>query len=214
MLTTFKEIVESFLFVRRLEGWRSAVGTSWEFLLSSSLVLRRGFALRRSLRESIDIPAPEVDVAIRQATLGDLALLGTILPPLRMKRIARKLQAGEKCVVAIKEQKAVAYVFAAFAGTPSTKESQLELAPGEAYIWAGYALPSFRRQGVVRAINLHLCRLLQEEGYEKTVLLVDRNNKVSLGHCKKTGYRITDRVTLLGVLGWKWSQTTPIEEPV
>ena len=75
------------------------------------------------------------------------------MPPLRLKRIARKLQAGEKCVVAIKEQKAVAYVFAAFAGTPSTKESQLELAPGEAYIWAGYALPSFRRQGVVRGVH-------------------------------------------------------------
>lgn len=213
-MTTIKEIVASFLFVRRLEGWRSALATSWKYLHNPIFVWHLGFALRKSLRGEIDLPVPEVDLTIRQATLDDLALLGTIFPPLRLKRIARKLQAGEKCVIAIQEQKAIAYVFAAFAGNPSTTEVQLDLGPGEAYIWAGYALPAFRRLGVVRAINLHLCRLLQKEGYEKTVLLVDASNKVSLGHCKKTGYRITDRVAYLQVLGWKWSQSTPVEPPV
>jgi ribosomal protein S18 acetylase RimI-like enzyme len=208
-----KEILESLLFVSRLEGWRSAIATSWRFLLSSAFAFHRGFALRRSLRESIQIPPPEVDMTIREAARDDLPLLGTIFPPLRLKRIARKLETGERCMVGIRDQKAIGYVFAAFAGTPSTGESGLRLEKEEAYLWDGYALPEFRRQGVVRAINLTLCGLLQQEGYESTVLLVNRSNRAALGHCRKAGYRITDRVMLVRALGWKWSQVTPVEIP-
>lgn len=214
-LSTIRGIVESILFMRRMEGWSSALGMSLRFVRLFIFDFRRGYAFRRTLNEEPrDIPAPDMDVIIRQATFADLAILGEILPPLRLKRIGRKLQGGEKCVIALKDQKPIAYVFAAFADSPSTQESHLNLGAREAYIWAGYVMPQFRRHGIVRAVNLYLCRLLQKEGYESTVLVVDRHNKASLGHVRKTGYRMTDRVMFLRVLGWKRAWTTPVEEPV
>jgi len=182
-----------------------------QFLRLLFFEFHRGFVVRKSLEEPIHVPAPKVAVTIRQATLDDLPLLETIVPPLRVKRLAKKMEAGEICFVAIQEQRVVAYVLAGFANTPSTEDAQLKIGPKEAYLWAGFALPQYRRQGVVRAVNLSLCRLLRENGYESVVLLVDRHNRASLGHCHKMGYRMTDRVTYLRVLRWRLNQCVPIE---
>jgi ribosomal protein S18 acetylase RimI-like enzyme len=184
-----------------------------QFLRSPFFEFHRGFVLRKSLKEPIDIPALRVAVSIRQATLDDLALLETIVSPLRVKRFAKKMQAGEICAVALQEQKVVAYIFAGLANTPSTEDARLKLGPREAYLWAAYALPQYRRQGVVGAVNLNLCRLLQEKGCESVVLFVDMRNRSSLGHCYKIGYCVTDRVTYLRVLKWGMSRCVPIEEP-
>jgi len=59
-------------------------------------------------------------------------------------------------------------------------------------------------------VNLSLCRLLQEKGYETAVLQVDERNKASLGHCYKMGYQVTDRVTYLRILGWRMRRCVPI----
>jgi len=210
-MSLIRDLVQAFLYVQRQQGWRSAFSLAVQFVRLPFFEFHRGFVLRKSLEQPIDITAPRVAVSIRQATLDDLALLETIVPPLRVKRLAKKMRAGEICFVAIQEQRVVAYVLAGFANTPSTKDAQLNLGPKEAYLWAGYALPQYRRQGVVRAVNLSLCRLLREDGYESVVLLVDRHNRASLGHCHKMGYRVTDRVTYLRVLRWRVSQYGPIE---
>jgi len=185
-----------------------------QFLLLPFLEYRSGFLVRKSLEEPIQIPAVGVAVTMRQATVDDLPLLETIVPPLRVRRLAKKMRAGEICFVAIQEERVMGYVFAGFANTPSTEDAQLELGPKEAYCWAGYALPQYRRQGVVGAINLSLCRLLREKGYESVFLQVDRGNRAALGHCYKMGYRVTEQVSYLRVLGWRVSRRLPIEEPV
>jgi len=205
-----KDLIQAFLYMQRQQGWGPAFSMAMQFLRAPFFEFHRGFVLRKSLKEPIHVPAPRVPVSIRQVTLDDLALLETILPPLRVKRLAKKMEAGEVCCVAIREQRAIAYVFAGFANTPSTKDTRLELGPKEAYLWAGYVLPQYRRQGVVRAVNLSLCRLLQEKGYETAVLQVDERNKASLGHCYKMGYQVTDRVTYLRILGWRMRRCVPI----
>lgn len=208
-----KDWVQAFLYLRRQQGWRYALGIALKFLRAPFFEFHRGFVLRNSLKELAQVPAPGVPVSIRQVTLNDLALLETILPPLRVKRLAKKMVAGEVCCVAIREEQAIAYVFAGFANTPSTEATGLELDPREAYLWAGYVLPQYRRQGVVRAVNLTLCRLLHNRGYETAVLQVDESNKASLGHCYKMGYRATHRVTYLRIPGWRMRRCVPIPVP-
>jgi ribosomal protein S18 acetylase RimI-like enzyme len=129
---------------------------------------------------------------------------------MRVKRLASKMQAGEMCCVAIRGGTVISYVLAAFDNTPSTYEARLELNPKEAYLWSGYALPQYRRQGMVRAVNLSMCRLLRAKGYESVLLLVEQQNKASLGHCFKMGYSLTDRISYLRVLGWAASRFEPI----
>lgn len=211
-MSLVSDSVHSFWSVQSEQGWRSAFGSALKFLRSLFFEFHKGFVLRLSLEEPVDVPAPQVSVDIRQADLGDLALLETIMPPLRVKRVAKKMQAGEICFVAVKGERAIAYVFAGLAGTPSTRDAHLQLRPEDAYLWAGYTLPQYRRQGVVKAVNLSLCRYLQEKGYQNVILLVDDHNVASLGHCYKMGYRVTDRVTYLKILGWRTSQHIPIEE--
>jgi ribosomal protein S18 acetylase RimI-like enzyme len=151
-----------------------------------------------------------LDVAIRQATVDDLQLLETIVPPLRARRFAAKIAAGEVRFIAIKENSVVAFVFAGYSHTPSTEQAGLKLEPTEAYLWAGYAVPQYRRQGLVRAVNLSLCRFLQGNGYDTVLLQLDDRNKASLGHCRRMGYRVTHRVTYLRVLGWRVCRHTPV----
>jgi ribosomal protein S18 acetylase RimI-like enzyme len=211
LMSLIGDAVQAFLYIQRQQGWRVAFSQAAQFLRSPFFEFHQGHVLRKSLQEPVHVPAPEVIVSIRQAGLEDLALLETIVPPLRVKRLAKKMQAGEICFVAIKEQRAVAYVLAGFANTPSTEDTRIELDPKEAYLWAAYVLPPYRRQGVLRAVNLSLCRLLQDDGYESVVLQVDRHNEASLGHCYKMGYSVTDRLTFLRILGWRLRWCVPIE---
>jgi ribosomal protein S18 acetylase RimI-like enzyme len=205
--------IQAFDFLRRQQGWYTAFTQAMQFLREPFFEFHRGYLLRRSLREPVHVPTPEVDLSIRDVGQEDLSLLHSILPPLRVKRLARKMQAGEICSVAIKGEQVVAYVLAGFANTPSTDQIRLELGPREAYLWAGYALPAYRRQGVVRAVNLSLCRLLRERGFERALLLVEDHNKASLGHCYKMGYSVTDRILYLRILRWGVSHVSPAEKP-
>lgn len=211
-MSVIRDVIESFSHAQQHHGWRSAWGQTAQFLLLLFFEYHRGFLLRRSLRDPINIPKPEQDVTIRQATVDDSSLLETLVPPLRVKRFITKMQAGEICFIAIQDQRVIAYVFAGLAHTPSTEDIELELGPREAYLWAAYALPEYRRQGVVGALNLSLCKVLREDGYETTVLLLDESNIPSLGHCYKIGYHVTDKITYLRLLGWRMNRSVPIED--
>lgn len=206
-----RDSIQALSYVQRQQGWRAALGMAGQFLQAPFFEFHSSYVLRKSLREPIQVPEPEVAVSIRPVGPEDLALLETIVPPLRAKRLAKKMQAGEIGCVAVKHERVIAYVLAGFAGTPSTRDTRLELSPGEAYLWAGYALPEYRRQRVVKAVNLYLCRLLREKGFETVVLLVDRANEASLGHCQKMGYRVTDRRTSLRFLQWRWNRQESLE---
>jgi ribosomal protein S18 acetylase RimI-like enzyme len=131
---------------------------------------------------------------------------------LRLRRIVKKMQAGEICVVAMREQRVVAFGFAGFANTPSTEDDQVRLGPKEAYCWGGYTPRQYRRQGLVSAVLLGLCRIVRENGYESAVIQVDRRNRAALGHVHKIGFRITDRVIYLRVLRWAVSRCVPVVE--
>lgn len=212
-MSVIRDSIEAFAYIQRRQGWRTAFSQAAQFLRMPFFEFHRGYLLRKSLKEPIHVPAPEVALTIRQVGLDDLDLLKTIMPPLRMKRLAKKMEAGEAACVAMNDERVVAFVLAGFANTPSSRDTGLKLGPREAYLWAAYALPQCRRQGVVGAVNLSLCCWLQEKGYESAVLVVDGYNEASLGHCYKIGFRVTDRVTSLRILRHGMSWCTPVEEP-
>jgi ribosomal protein S18 acetylase RimI-like enzyme len=211
-MSLIKDPIEAFLYIRRQEGWRSAFSLARQFLLLPFFEYHRLLVVRRSLKEPVDVPAPRVAVTIREATLDDLAILETIVPPLRVKRFAKKMQAGEICMVALQEQQVVGYCLGGFANTPSTEDAQLKLGPKEAYAWGGYVSPQCRRQGVWGAVHLALCRLQREKGYETCFGLVEMGNRASLGALQKIGFRETERLTLLRVLRWRMSWRAPLED--
>ncbi len=205
------EMVDALVYIHKQQGWKEAFDMAGQFLREPFYERRNGYVLRKSILEPISIPKLDMDLELRQIDLKDFELLKTIMPVLRVKRIARKIQAGEICYAAIKDGEVIGYVLAGFQSTPSTRQIRLRLDPDEAYLWAGYALPPYRRQGVVKVVNLSLCKLLQERGYKKVVLLVEQANQASLGHCYKMNYHVTDQINYLRILGWVSCQITPTQ---
>jgi ribosomal protein S18 acetylase RimI-like enzyme len=213
-MSLLRDSVQALQYIQRQQGWRSAFSLAGQFARAPFYEYRHGCLLQKSLPEPIEVPASGVSDSVRQLDAHNVALLETIMPPLRVKRIAGKLQAGEAGCVAIRDGKVIAYVLAGFAGSPSTKDANLELSSDQAYLWAGYALPEFRRQGVVREVNLSLCRYLQSRGYKSAILLVEQCNKASLGHCCKMGYELRETITYLRILRWRYSRRVPIQGEV
>jgi ribosomal protein S18 acetylase RimI-like enzyme len=210
-MSIFKDIIDSYIYISQQQGWRQAFIQATQFLTLPFYEAHSGYVLTKSLSEPIHIPDPEIDVAIEFLDPEKPELINSIMPPIRVKRIIHKLQAGEYCCIAIREKKVISYVLAGFEGTPSTISSGLNLTPNEAYLWAGYALPEYRRMGLVMAVNLHLCKYLQEMEYKIATLLVERKNKASLGHCAKMGYEITETIEYRRLLKWVNVSRVPYE---
>jgi len=209
-MSFIQEVKHSLQFAQQQEGWRAALHMSTKFLTMPFFEHHKGYLLRKALNKPIIIPPPKINVTIRKATEGDLALFETAVPRIRAKRFIKKLQAGEVCFVAIWESAMVGFVWAGFADSPSTKSAGLELDPTEAYLWAGYAPPRYRSQGIVRTVNLTLIRWLQKQGYQRVVLLVEQDNAASLKHCYRMGYRLESQITYRRLLKWKRVQFPPV----
>ena len=210
-MSLLKDSLQAFHFIQRQQGWLAAFKMTLQFIRTPFFAFYRGYVLSKHLSGPIQLPKLKHDLSFKEITVENASLLGSINPQIRVKRMIKKLQAGEVCNVAILGKRVIGYVFAGFENTPSTLDARLKLRPKEAYLWAGYTLPEFRRQGVVGAVNLDLCRQLEKRGYENVVILVERHNTASLGHLDKIGYHIIEIIKHLRIFRWGISQFTPIE---
>jgi ribosomal protein S18 acetylase RimI-like enzyme len=206
------DLLQAFRFIQQQQGWQAAIKNTLLFFKYPLFAHYHGFVLHRCLSEPVQMPEVRLDLSFQEITADNISLLESIHPPLRVKRMERKIQAGEICNTAMLDKRVIGYVFAGFKGTPSTLDVRLNLSPQEAYLWAGYTLPEFRRQGVVGAVNLDLCRILKGRGLEKVLLLVEKRNAASLGHLDKIGYEIKEEIIHMRILGWRTSRISPVNE--
>jgi GNAT superfamily N-acetyltransferase len=206
-MPSVNSLIQAFLYVKNQDGWRIAIEQTIQWLISPFFEYSRGFYLRKPLNAFIDIPATRVDVTIRPATLDDLDLFQTIVPPLRVKRFARKIQAGEVCFIAVREQgeksNIVGYLWTGFADSSTVQDTFIKLGPKEAYFWAGYVVPEYRRHKLLSALGSSLRAWLQDQGYDAVVTFVEWWNEASLAVCLKQGYHIVAQVSYLKLLKWK-----------
>ena len=209
-MSLITDSLQAVRYVRRQQGWRPALTMASQFASAPFFEYHRAYVLHRSLLGPIQVPASGVSDCVTQVDADNVAILETIMPPLRVKRIARKLRAGEACCVALKDGMVIGYVLAGLKNTPSTREANLDLSSDQAYLWAGYALPQFRRQGVVAEVNLSLCCYLQSRGYKGVILLVEKKNEACLGHCDKMGYEVREVFTLIRIVRWRYTRSVPI----
>lgn len=210
-MSSIREFPKAFLYIKRQQGWRATLEMVGQFVIEPFYESHNGYILRRSLLDPIIVPKADIEMDIREVRVEDVSIMNTIMPNLRVRRLEKKLQAGEICFAGVREGNVIAYVLAGFTDTPSTRSAHLRLDPDESYLWAGYALPQYRRQKVVKVVNLSLCKSLQEKGYKKVVLLVEKSNQASLGHCIKMDYRITDEIIYLRKLNRVSCQINPVE---
>jgi ribosomal protein S18 acetylase RimI-like enzyme len=210
-MSFIEDVNQSFRHIHRHEGWKGAWEQAIKFILLPFYEQHTGYLLRKSLAEPVVIPLPKIPLEVRQATENDFTLFTTVVPLLRARRFVKKIQRKEEaCFIAIAEGKIAGFVWAGFSQSPSTKGTGLTLGPKEAYFWAGYASSEFRSAGVVRTVNLSLCKWLQEQGFESVILLIEEENAASLKHVYHMGYQLEKEIRYLRILNWKRVELTPV----
>ncbi len=204
-MSLLTEPFDAFVQTRRRDGWWTAI----KLLAVPFCEFHRAVITRRPLNTSVDLPPLDSAVVIRPATLDDLALFNTIVPALRVKRFANRIKSGETCLIAVENNRVIAYVWVAAADSPSTKEVQLKLGAREVYSWGAYVEPEFRSRGIMRALLARRNNWLREQGYETLYGWVERTNIRMLKPTGKTGEVAVGNMTFIRVLKWTVTRITP-----
>jgi len=188
--------------VKRQEGWRRG------FLRFVQLGFGyHDFVLfKRDLSEPFQVRSPAIETEYRFITPDELPILNALVPPLRMQRMAGKMERGEGCLVALHQRAVVAYGWTAYPGTPTSRELPFLLRENEAYHWGAYCLPSFRSKGLVTAMRYCNYHFLQGRGIEHCYHLAERKNRPAIRVAEKLGARPIGFLRILYILSWKYQR--------
>jgi len=207
---TITDLVQTIQHTYRQEGWRSVA----RLLVLPFFEFHRAYVLGRSLQEPIQLIKPKLDLEFKMVTRDDLGLFENVVPPLRIRRFAKRIETGEMCIIALLDGKNVAFSWASPPDGPSVKETPLKLGPREVYLWGAYCLPPYRSQGIMSVLTLNLFRRLQEQGYERALLLTDQHNKPVLKLAPKIGVQIVTGFTSLRIFKWRIFRYSAASSPL
>ncbi len=201
------DILKTIRFVQNRDGWGGVLLMTTQPFFEFH---KQAFVLRRSLDDTIPTAVPRLDVVIRPAAAADLPLFAGIAPSLRLKRFAKKLEAGEACIVGIYDNRVISTTWIGFAETPTLVETPLKLTAKEAYLWGGYMDPQYRSKGVNTAMVYYTMHWLRDQGYEAVFMYTERYNKPVLRLCEKLGFDVVSRLTSVRLLKWQKSWYTAV----
>ena len=205
-----KEFAQALSHIQRLEGWRSAL----IFLTLPVFEYHHAYAYRRSLVEPIKLRPVDSDLTVRQATPADRKLFETIFPKFRIKRLIKKMEAGELCMIAIHHDRIVGTCWAGFANGPSVRDTALSIKADEAYMWGAFVVPEFRSRGIVSTLSNTLMIWLQAHGYAGAYQVINRGNAPSRKVAQKIGSDPIGEVLSVRLFKWKYKRYKSLGEPV
>lgn len=194
--------------VKQQEGWKGLL----QLALLTVFESHDAVIMRRPLSEPVPDLKPRVEILIRRAAPADLPLLRTIVPPLRLRRFAAKMAAGEICVIGIYEGKVIAMGWAGFGNGPSVKETTLQLNPQDVYIWGGYMSPEYRSQGGSSVILSRLIQLSREAGGEYAYLVTEKTNIPVAQQGLKLGFHRVTYLRSVRLFKWWWWRKTAVNK--
>jgi hypothetical protein len=204
-----REFAQALLHIRRLEGWRSAL----IFLTLPVFEYHHAYAYRRSLIEPIKLRPVDSDLTLRPATPDDRQLFETIFPKFRIKRLVKKMEAGERCMIAIHQDRIIGTCWAGFADGPSVRDTALSIKADEAYMWGAFVVPEFRSRGIVSTLSNILMIWLQEHGYVGAYQVINRGNAPSRKVAQKIGSDPVGEVLSVRLFKWKYKRYTSLVVP-
>jgi ribosomal protein S18 acetylase RimI-like enzyme len=197
----------SFVHMKRQEGWRAA----FRGLTLPCFEFHHAYILSKSLTELPAPASPRSDVEFKVLAPADLKLLASIVPPLRVRRFARKMQAGELCFAGLGEGSIIAFQWASLPNGPTAKEMPFQLGSNEVYLWGAYCLPKHRARGIMTAMTRHVLHWLQNQGYEQVFLMTNRRNQPALTLTRKAGFQIVARLIALRIFKWRIFRHTELK---
>jgi hypothetical protein len=143
------------------EGWKALPGYDPPFYEDLT-----GYILKGSLENAIEPIPPKLPVTIREATPDDAPRFHKIVPPLRARRFATKMAAGESCAISLLNDEVINFVWASFAGQATSKDVPFEMGSKDTYLWGAYCMPEYRQHGIHTSLASFHEYLLHQRGYE------------------------------------------------
>jgi len=207
LLNLPRNLVISLRHIMRREGWHAMV----KLALNPLFETHDAYILAHPLTNLTPPVERMDDVELREIVLADLPLLAPIVPPLRLHRLEKKIAAGEIGSIALKEGEIVSMAWFCAADGLSARETSLKLDKSDAYLWGAYTAPQARSLGLASATLTRQLYLAQQQGYERALLVTEKNNQITLHILPKYGFQIIAGLRSVRLLKWWWARFTPIE---
>lgn len=156
------------------------------------------------LPESI---APRISATFVEAFEPDAESLAAAMSLSNPELIIRRFSLNRRCFVAKVEGTITAYGWVSTgAECVGEMEREIQLQPGEAYVWDCFTLPEYRRQRLYSALLSHINTTLAGEGYRRIWIGSNLENRPSLHGFANAGYQPVIHITYLRVrsLGCLW----------
>ena len=204
-------IVKDFFEGIKIMGRQEGVRVASRYMLLPLIDLHYAVVLRRSLQIPFAPPKFPAGVTARLATVDDLQLFKNMIPPIRLKRFERKLNAGEICLVALYENRGVALGWASPADSLTVNHTPLKLGPKDLYLWGAYVTPAFRRRGLMTAMANMQLRIYQEQGWEYTYQITDWYNRPALNLAKRMSCVPVANILTLRLVEWRIARHVSVE---
>ncbi len=164
------------------------VRTLW-FRVLGETVYRRMILFERLLDEPPADVSPGLAVTISQLQASEVDEYAAFRPTAVATEIRSRLERGHVCFVARREGAMVHSIWAAIGSACiGYLDSEIQLAPDEAYIYGSYTTPSLRRLNINAARAVVMARYFRERSFVRFLALVMPENPAGVGATVKSNY--------------------------
>lgn len=191
---TVRAVARRAVEVLREEGLRSL----W-FKVLGETCYRRAILFERPLDAPVTPVVTKVPVTIDLLDAAEVAEDDAFHPRSGPAEVRRRLEAGHLCFVARYQGQIVHSCWAARQRARiDYLDQEIDLAPGEAYIYQAFTAPNFRGQNISPARAVEMVRTFRRMGYRRLVAVILPENQPALRPPQKSGYRA------IGMVGTVW----------
>jgi GNAT superfamily N-acetyltransferase len=148
---------------------------------------------------------PRPDLVIRRVTTRELvASLSPVTNLADMQRFYKLFDGGCFAFIASENDQVIGYCWASqhVEGSLNRVGAALSLGAGDAYIHDLFTAEAYRGRGIGRSLLIHCLEYLHENGYERAVAAVERDNIASLIVTRKAGYQVMGEISHSRIMLW------------
>jgi GNAT superfamily N-acetyltransferase len=177
----------------------------WLKLLGEVGWYRRLLLLERPLPEPIPEIMPRLPITISLLNKTELDEYLEFRPKSNPSRIADRINANHWCFVARHDRLIIS---ASWAATQRAWNfylgAEVQVAPGDVYVYDSFTMLDFRGQSISPAIRAEMIRYFRAAGYQRMIMGVIPENEPSLRAVLKTGFRPFGTMGWIKIGPWQW----------
>jgi len=148
--------------------------------------------------------APRIQTEFRQLTLELAPALAAASDSLTVSEIARRLETGRQCYLALVDGKIAAYGWVSLVEEDIGELNlRIKLLAGEAYIWDCVTLPAFREKLLYSALLIYILGELREQNICRAWIGADLENLASQKGMARAGFHHVADLVIARVLAMR-----------